>query len=160
MLESARPRPLQAFGQSYMCPVSRALRTAVELDVLLLTPSDAVKAGDPDNRIKTLIDGLTVPQNPQMAAALEPPEPGEVTYCLMDDDSRVSRLTWESRPWFANGAYEGDAYPKPPAAPGTPTEIDTKLAASGALVIVTARIVFGHDASTENSAPSSMLLVL
>lgn len=71
-----------------------------ELDVLLLRhdpPGALVTAGDVDNRIKTLIDALTLPQQQNQLTGNETPREEETPfYCLLEDDVLVSRLNVET----------------------------------------------------------------
>lgn len=92
--------------------------------------------GDTDNRLKTLIDGLTRPANPDQLQGFEGPEDGEPTYCLMDDDSLVQRIGVDSRTWHV-----------PP------------LGSSEALVVVTASIVLSDTANMQ-SPIGNIFLVL
>jgi hypothetical protein len=82
-----------------MSPAHARFGTAVELDVLLLTHHAAKRPGDLDNRLKTLIDGLTRPQNPQQQASITA-SPQEPLYCLLDDDDLVQRVSVDSRRWY------------------------------------------------------------
>jgi len=51
-------------------------------------------AGDLDNRIKTLIDGLRIPKNANELAGNEKPAEGEDPFfCLLEDDDLVTGLT-------------------------------------------------------------------
>jgi hypothetical protein len=123
-------------GFRFISPAHRSFRTAVELDVLLLTSQGELPLGDTDNRLKTLIDGLTRPQNSEQMQSFQEPEDGGPTYCLMDDDGLVNRLTIDSRHWFN---------------PNVPSD--------QALVIVTATLVLGRN--VDLSAPvGNMFLVL
>lgn len=86
-------------GHEFLAPVHDAFRTAVELDVLMLTGT-ALRPGDSDNRLKTLIDGLTRPASvQQLEGHVDPPEGGP-TFCLLDDDKLVQRVTLDSRRWY------------------------------------------------------------
>jgi hypothetical protein len=123
-------------GQAFVSPCHRDLRTAAELDVLLMTPESARNVGDVDNRLKTLIDGLTRPANTQQMQGFMPPSDGGPTYCLMDDDQLVKRLAVDARPWFE---------------PGVPLD--------KALVVVTATIVLGDNADM-SSPTENIFLVL
>ncbi|CAO1649456.1 hypothetical protein NYA9BBAC_00356 [Salinibacterium sp. NYA9b] len=115
-------------GHGFVSPAHDKFRTAVELDVLLLTPPSRRPVGDPDNRLKTLIDGLTRPANSQQMQDFTHPSDGGPTYCLMDDDFLVKRVGLESRVWHSpEAASEGHA-----------------------LVIVTATIVLGEGSSDTN----------
>jgi len=64
-------------------------------------PGSLVSAGDLDNRIKTVIDALRIPQKPNefMGKDRKPitPEAGQDPfYCLMEDDKQVSHLSVET----------------------------------------------------------------
>lgn len=123
-------------GFKFISPAHSKYRTAVELDVLLLTRSSRRSPGDVDNRLKTLLDGLTRPQNTQQMQSFQEPKDGGPTYCLMDDDQLVSRLTIDSRHWFNSKHGENDA-----------------------LAVVTATLVLGRN--VDMSAPvGSMFVVL
>lgn len=111
----------------FRSPAHSAMRTAVELDVMILAPRGRTPPGDLDNRLKTLIDGLTRPASEQQLLGHVPPSEGGPTYCLMDDDALVERISVDSRPWFDPTASVGEV-----------------------LVIVTAELVLapGSDFST------------
>jgi hypothetical protein len=121
----------------FLAPVHRQLRTAVELDVLMLVPQQATTAGDVDNRLKTLVDGLTRPANlQQLEEACDPADAAQPTYCLMDDDGLVQRLSVDARPWF-----------------------DSTASTNEALVIVTATIVLGSNPSLETPMATTLLVL-
>jgi hypothetical protein len=102
----------------------------------MLLPQHGTGAGDVDNRLKTLVDGLTRPANEEQLRGFVPPDSAQPTYCLMDDDRLVQRLSVDARPWF-----------------------DSTASVDEALVIVTAAIVLGSNASLK--APvATMFLVL
>lgn len=115
-------------GHSFVSPAHERFRTAVELDILLLAPRGRRPAGDTDNRLKTLVDGLTRPANSQQMQGFTEPDDGGATYCLMDDDRLVQRIGLDSRPWHVPQDGRTDA-----------------------LVVVTATIVLGEGA--DNSSP-------
>jgi hypothetical protein len=125
----------QVGGIPFVAPVHRHLRTAVELDVLMLVPQQATTAGDVDNRLKTLVDGLTRPANPQQLTGFVPIDAAQPTYCLMDDDGLVRRLSVDARPWFDDTANTNEA-----------------------MVIVTAAIVLGPN--TDLWSPTTNLLLV
>ena len=102
----------------------------------MLVPRQATTAGDVDNRLKTLVDGLTRPANAQQLEGFVPPDAAEPTYCLMDDDRLVQRLSVDARPWFDNTASTNEA-----------------------LVIVTAAIVLGSNASLETPMATTFLVL-
>ncbi|MDB4877623.1 MAG: hypothetical protein JWM41_4069 [Gemmatimonadetes bacterium] len=79
--------------------VTEQLQLVAELDILLLRPeppgSLLNQSGDIDNRIKTLLDALKIPSEPNALpkeahpVALEE----EPLFCLLEDDSLVTHLT-------------------------------------------------------------------
>jgi len=123
-------------GHKFISPAHEKFRTAAELDVLILTPNSSRSVGDVDNRLKTLVDGLTRPANPQQMQGFQPPPGGGSTYCLMDGDQLVKRLTVDARPWFEVGVPDNEA-----------------------LVVVTATIVLGDNVDM-TSPMGNVFLVL
>lgn len=122
-------------GHEFVSPASDTLATAAELDIMLLTPPSQ-RVGDADNRLKTLIDGLTCPANRQQLQSHNDPVDGGATYCLLGDDKLVQRVNLDTRRWYG--------------APDDPT---------ASLVVVTARLVLSTHATT-GSPVSSLFLVL
>ena len=60
-------------------------------------PGSVFSAGDIDNRIKTIIDGLRRPRNANELVGYESPENGEDPfYVLLEDDSQVTHLEVET----------------------------------------------------------------
>lgn len=123
-------------GRTFISPAHAELRTAVELDVLLLVPPRRSSTGDIDNRMKTLLDGLTRPANLEQLRGFSAPPDGGPTYCLMDDDRLVRRLSFDSRRWFDPAADPQEA-----------------------LAIVTATLVLGDNADM-TSPTGNIFLVL
>lgn len=123
-------------GNHFVSPAHQNYGTAVELDVLLLVPPSKARVGDVDNRLKTLIDGLTCPANAQQMQGFHEPPGGGPTYCLMSDDNLVQRISVDVRRWHAEVASDDEA-----------------------LVVVTATIVRRFDAGLD-SPVNSMLLLL
>ena len=84
-------------GVSFACAIHNALHLRAELDVLVLSrEANHVKAmsrGDVDNRLKSLLDGLRRPQQPQELGGITPPTNGDPFHCLLDDDALVSRVS-------------------------------------------------------------------
>lgn len=85
----------------FMPIVSPDVKLRAEIDVLILgntPPGHIVDAGGAlDNRVKTLLDALTIPS--QAAVLDKPGEDGRV-YCLLSDDKLVSRVAIESDRWL------------------------------------------------------------
>lgn len=123
-------------GCHFVSPAHHAYGTAVELDVLLLVPPSQARVGDVDNRLKTLIDGLTCPANSEQMQGFHEPPDGGPTYCLMSDDNLVQQITVDSRRWHADGATKDEA-----------------------LVVVTATIVRRFGAGLESPVNSILLLL-
>lgn len=79
-----------------------------ELHVLLLRrdpPGSALDAGDIDNRMKTLIDGLRKPHSLQELAGNAPEAGEDPFYCLLEDDKLVTKFTVETDRLY-DGAYD------------------------------------------------------
>jgi hypothetical protein len=69
------------------------------LDVLFLRPDrpgGVVWAGDIDNRIKTLIDALRIPEANERYAQRTPGPDEQPFFCLLEDDKLVSKLSIET----------------------------------------------------------------
>jgi len=91
-------------GYRFVPLVRQIAYTACRLDILVLLRDEPFSvfsggsrnAGDLDNRIKTLIDGLRMPRQCSELAG-EPPAAGENPFfCLLDDDRLVYEFTVRS----------------------------------------------------------------
>jgi hypothetical protein len=87
-------------GLDCLALVPKILHVGVHLDIQMFTPSQRRRPGDVDNRVKTLIDGLTAPL-PGVPSETAGAEPNRL--CLLEDDSQVLRYTLDSRRWLAMG---------------------------------------------------------
>lgn len=123
-------------GHAFVSPAHAKFGTAVELDILMLAPRSDRPLGDTDNRLKTLIDGLTRPANSNQLQGFDSPDGGGPTYCLMDDDNLVQRIGIDSRVWHV-----------PPKG------------SNQALIVVTATLVLSHT-NDLNSPFNNIFLVL
>ncbi len=90
-----------AFGYIFVPLVLERWSLRCAINVLLLRQdfpgSGVIAAGDLDNRIKTLIDGLRRPQNGIELREHPHPAEGETPfYCLLDDDKLITELTVET----------------------------------------------------------------
>lgn len=85
------------FGYSFMPLAAKEFSLLVDLDVLFLRkddPGNAFHAGDIDNRIKTLIDALKMPEQKLQLGEYETPDTDEAPfYCLIQDDDQVSSFS-------------------------------------------------------------------
>lgn len=74
-------------------PLIKKDHFACELDILLLRRQEPYRAFDPvgdlDGRVKTLIDGLRMPQIGQEVGDNQPTADEDPFFCLMDDDSAI-----------------------------------------------------------------------
>jgi hypothetical protein len=87
--------------------VQRKIRLACDVKITFLrrgTPGDVLHGGDLDNRLKTLLDGLRMPQN---TAELARDTPSQGTdgwfYCLLEDDSLITSLSVETHQLLLRG---------------------------------------------------------
>jgi hypothetical protein len=82
-------------GKQFLPLVSQQLKAVAEIDLTLLRPEPAgriiTQGGDIDNRIKTLLDSLKIPDSsqarPEIVGPIEEP-----FHCLLEDDNLVVRL--------------------------------------------------------------------
>lgn len=91
----------QEYGYRFVPLVRENDRLLCTLRVLLLRrdqPGSIItSAGDIDNRIKTLIDGLRRPRNGAELVGNETPQEGEDPFfCLLEDDSQITHLEVET----------------------------------------------------------------
>jgi hypothetical protein len=88
------------YGYRFVPLVREQISLLCSLDILFLRrdiPGSVVSAGDIDNRLKTLIDGLRRPRNAMELAGNETPaEDEDPFFCLLEDDSQVSHLAVET----------------------------------------------------------------
>lgn len=89
------------FGYSFVPLVREQMSLQCNLDILLLRrdmPGGVLHAGDIDNRIKTLIDGLRMPKSVnELSPAYSQPSFGEDPfYVLMEEDKLVSGFSVET----------------------------------------------------------------
>lgn len=84
--------------------VTRGSGLRVSLDVLLLQQtkgnSPLSDHGDIDNRLKTLFDGLRVPQHANEAGEPEDYDFDGPVHCLVEDDSLIEKVSMEVEGWL------------------------------------------------------------
>lgn len=79
---------------SYLPVVCDNFSTISELDILFLRPQKPGNVfGDIDNRIKTLIDCLRIPQKSEIPDGDIPQNNEDPFFCLLEDDSLVSHFS-------------------------------------------------------------------
>jgi hypothetical protein len=90
----------QEFGYRFVPLVREEILLLCSLHILFLrrdTPGSVIHAGDIDNRLKTLIDGLRRPRHINELVGNEVPADGEDPfYCLLDDDKQVTHIEVET----------------------------------------------------------------
>ena len=89
------------FGYRFVPLVTKYFDLVCSLDILFLrrdVPGSAIQAGDIDNRIKTLIDTLRLPNNQTdlVEGDKQPREGEDPFFCLLEDDDLVSGFTVET----------------------------------------------------------------
>jgi hypothetical protein len=89
------------FGYRFVPLVREQASLLCSLDILFLRrdiPGSVIDAGDIDNRIKTIIDALRLPrhQNELIGDDAAPSADDDPFFCLLEDDSQVSRLVVET----------------------------------------------------------------
>jgi hypothetical protein len=92
-----------AFGFNFLPLVWERFSLLCSLDILFLRrdiPGSAISAGDIDNRIKTLIDGLRRPRNEMElmhnGTKIVPEADEDPFFCLLEDDKQVSHISLET----------------------------------------------------------------
>ena len=84
---------VQRGGHNFVSVIHRGAALVCHLDILFLRPRDPgelIHGGDLDNRLKTLFDALTVPDDNQVLAA--PPAPVNPYFCLLQDDALITQV--------------------------------------------------------------------
>lgn len=76
--------------------INEGMCFVAELNILLLRPEPSgvivTHGGDIDNRLKTLLDALRIPQNEEELPRDDSPHEGETPfYCLLEDDKLITR---------------------------------------------------------------------
>ncbi len=88
-------RPLGAFRFVPLVMTGGLLKLVCKMDVTILSrdePGAIINGGDLDNRMKVLLDALTVPQPNQWQR--ETPEDDERPFfCLLDDDHLITEIS-------------------------------------------------------------------
>jgi hypothetical protein len=96
----ATQRENQAFGYRFVPLVRDGVSLLCSVDILFLRrdiPGSVIEAGDIDNRIKTLIDGLRRPQSDnEMPKGTEPRDGEDPFFCLLSNDKHVSHFSVET----------------------------------------------------------------
>lgn len=88
------------FGYKWVPLVREEWDLSCALDILFLRrdpPGSVISAGDLDNRLKTLVDGLRKPKNQGELGGRNTPDADEDPfYCLLEEDKDISAFSVES----------------------------------------------------------------
>ena len=91
---------VQRVGDINFIPLVRnTYATVCSLSILFMRQEPigrVYQGGDLDNRIKTLLDALSVPKAEQVAQMSDPKNTAETIYCLLEDDALVAGLSVET----------------------------------------------------------------
>jgi hypothetical protein len=86
------------FGFNFVPLVTQDMELLCGLEILFLRPDKPGKiwAGDIDNRIKTLIDALRIPEANERYEQRKPLADETPFFCLLEDDKFITKLSVES----------------------------------------------------------------
>jgi hypothetical protein len=87
------------YGFNFVPLVTQELDLICALDILFLRPDrpgDVIWAGDIDNRIKTLLDALRIPEPGENYANRVPEVDQAPFFCLLEDDKLITRVGVET----------------------------------------------------------------
>lgn len=93
---------IHSMGDFQFAPlVCSFLSMVASLRITLLRPEPPgriiTQAGDIDNRLKTLLDGLTMPPHPEaLPKGAKPSDDEEPFFCLLEDDNLIAGLSVNS----------------------------------------------------------------
>ncbi len=97
---------LKPLGQFEFAPlIASQLHLVASIGIIILRPESEgrifVRGGDIDNRLKTLLDALKVPNEKAALPDGASPSPGESPfYCLVEDDSLVTNVDIKTAHWL------------------------------------------------------------
>lgn len=86
------------FGVEFVPLVTSKLNLACDIDILMLRPERpgrVVWAGDIDNRLKTLLDSLRIPESSERYEEKVSILPKRI-FCLLEDDKLITRVSVET----------------------------------------------------------------
>ena len=87
----------QINGWTFSSVVNKTNYLVAELDIIILRPEEpgelVTKGGDIDNRLKTLLDALSIPKSEQIPPGDTPGEDETPLHCLLEDDNLITGLS-------------------------------------------------------------------
>lgn len=87
------------YGFNFVPLVTQELDLICGLEILFLRPDrpgKALWAGDIDNRLKTLLDALRIPEPSEDYAKRTPSEEEKPFFCLLEDDKLITKVSVET----------------------------------------------------------------
>ena len=87
------------FGFNFVPLVTNELDLLCGIEILLLRPDrpgSIVWAGDIDNRIKTLLDAMRIPEADENYSQMSPTSDERPFYCLLEDDKLITKVSVET----------------------------------------------------------------
>lgn len=83
-------------GWAFSSVISKSLHLVADLDITILRPEEpgaiVTKGGDIDNRLKTLLDALSIPKPDQIPTEDAPRTDEAPLHCLLEDDNLITGL--------------------------------------------------------------------
>jgi hypothetical protein len=104
---------LRRVGQYHFAPlISSYFDLVASLEIVMLRPEPEgrifVRSGDIDNRLKTLLDALKVPNETAALPDNVPPSSDETFFCLLEDDSLITNVDIQTAHWLEPDAQDSD----------------------------------------------------
>lgn len=93
--------------------ICQAFHLVTSIHITLLRPeppgSIVTQGGDIDNRLKTLLDSLKIPSEPNAIHPDEKPDSGEdIFYCLLEDDNLITELSVNTKQLLEPNCERGE----------------------------------------------------
>jgi hypothetical protein len=105
---------LRRVGQYHFAPlISSYFDLVASLEIVMLRPEPEgrifVRSGDIDNRLKTLLDALKVPNETAALPDNIPPSSDETPFfCLLEDDSLITNVDIQTAHWLEPDVQDSD----------------------------------------------------
>jgi hypothetical protein len=105
---------LRRVGQYYFAPlIGSYFHLVASLEIVTLRPEPEgrifVRSGDIDNRLKTLLDALKVPNETAALPDNVPPSSDETPFfCLLEDDSLITNVDIQTAHWLEPDVQDSD----------------------------------------------------
>ena len=105
---------LRRVGQYHFAPlIGSYFHLVASLEIVMLRPEPEgrifVRSGDIDNRLKTLLDALKVPNETAASPDNVPPSFDETPFfCLLEDDSLITNVDIQTAHWLEPDVQDSD----------------------------------------------------